>query len=69
MYCKNCGSQINDGSLFCPVCGARSEEQPVQPSAPAYEAPEPLTNPEPKKRGLNGYFQVLKMVYYLHWEQ
>ncbi len=53
MYCKNCGSQINDGSLFCPVCGARSEEQPVQPSAPAYEAPEPLTNPEPKKRGLS----------------
>ena len=21
MFCKNCGSQIDDDSRFCPVCG------------------------------------------------
>ena len=24
MFCSNCGSQIADGSVFCPACGAQS---------------------------------------------
>lgn len=26
MYCKNCGKEIKDGSLFCTSCGAKIEE-------------------------------------------
>ncbi len=26
MYCKNCGKEIKDGSLFCTNCGAKTEE-------------------------------------------
>ncbi len=30
MFCSNCGKQIEDGSLFCPSCGASvaSYEEP-----------------------------------------
>ena len=23
MYCSKCGNEINEGSLFCPKCGAK----------------------------------------------
>lgn len=29
MFCINCGKQINDGSKFCPECGAKIED-PIQ---------------------------------------
>ena len=35
MFCKKCGSQITEGSLFCPVCGVK-----VDYSAPEQPAPE-----------------------------
>ena len=25
-FCKYCGSELNDGSKFCPKCGAKIEE-------------------------------------------
>ena len=28
-YCKNCGSQINDGTSFCPACGASQGNAPA----------------------------------------
>lgn len=34
MFCKNCGSQLSDGSKFCTICGTRVAEEIVQP-APA----------------------------------
>jgi len=27
MFCKNCGTQIADGTAFCPNCGAKVEEE------------------------------------------
>lgn len=39
MYCGNCGSQIQDGSPTCPVCGA---PQRVQQPAPRPAPPEPV---------------------------
>ena len=27
MYCKKCGEQIPDGSVFCPKCGEKQEEK------------------------------------------
>lgn len=37
MICSNCGRQIPDGVIFCPVCGAAPNAGPVQtPNAGAY---------------------------------
>ena len=36
MFCTNCGNKIDDGSKFCPDCGAKltaAEEAPVAESA------------------------------------
>ena len=44
MYCIKCGSQLKDGYVFCPVCGATNQPVPVQPSngaAPYGNAPQP----------------------------
>lgn len=30
MYCQNCGKQIEEGSRFCPYCGAKSTSEPEQ---------------------------------------
>lgn len=55
MFCRNCGSKIEDGARFCPVCGepiaaeyeAPAESQGDYQSAPAAEA-QPTT-PAPAK--------------------
>ena len=39
-YCKNCGKEIDDGTKFCPDCGATLEEQPqveTKPEVPRWE--------------------------------
>ena len=39
-FCKNCGSQIDDGSKFCSICGAAQENTEQQNSAtPVYTEP------------------------------
>ena len=55
MFCRNCGSKVEDGTRFCPVCGepvADEYEPPAESqggfqSAPAAEA-QPTT-PAPAK--------------------
>lgn len=54
MFCKNCGAQIKDGSLFCPSCGMRvlEESRPTPVNAFEDPAPAPLADepaPAPKK--------------------
>lgn len=41
MFCKNCGSQIEDGSVQCPQCHANLEDAPsgAAPVTPAQEIP------------------------------
>ena len=41
VYCKNCGMQIEDGSVYCPKCGATQKV-----AAPSFTAdsPAPATN-------------------------
>ena len=56
MICKNCGREINDGSVFCPHCGATQSVSPESPrsaaggGAPAWEGPE--GGEKKKKTGL-----------------
>lgn len=33
MFCKNCGSEIPEGALFCGTCGAPAEELPAKTEA------------------------------------
>ena len=35
MFCSNCGSQIPEGSAFCPNCGTRSGAAPESTAAQA----------------------------------
>ena len=37
MFCSNCGNNIPDGSVNCPVCGAAVQQQ--QPQQPVYQQP------------------------------
>lgn len=41
MYCYKCGSQIEDDSVFCPVCGAKLDEQ-TNPTKEMEEVVEPI---------------------------
>lgn len=36
MFCTNCGSQVNEGSAFCPACGSPLAPA-AQPSQPQYQ--------------------------------
>lgn len=51
MFCKNCGTQMADGTIFCPICGANQAAQaPVQPQQPVYGyAPVPQAEVQPAK--------------------
>jgi len=48
MYCKKCGTEIESGATFCPICGAKVEgsNQTHQDDVPSYtlinDAPESL---------------------------
>ncbi len=44
MICNKCGCRIDEGSVFCPVCGSRQGEVPEQVSA-APKAPTPIIIP------------------------
>lgn len=44
MICPNCGREINDGSTFCPFCGAKMPEQPMYSASPVPPQP-PMGQP------------------------
>lgn len=54
MYCKQCGSQMDDGVLFCPSCGAKNENQaaPAQTVGAQTAAPVSAAKPANKNIGL-----------------
>lgn len=38
MFCKNCGKEYNEGSLFCIYCGAKIESDEASSESPARPA-------------------------------
>lgn len=45
MFCPNCGSPINDESVFCPVCGKNLTAEQEIPAAPETEVLTPEASP------------------------
>ena len=41
MICKNCGTQIPDGAVFCFNCGSSVDNQPAQPQSPQPQPQQP----------------------------
>lgn len=53
VFCTKCGSQMNAGSKFCPVCGAPQEESLPRRSVPQYQprpAKQKSAKPVPVKK-------------------
>ena len=49
MYCPNCGTNVDDRSKFCPVCGEKLErETPPEYSEPQ-QSPQPPVYPTPPR--------------------
>lgn len=55
-FCKTCGAQMDDNSLFCPNCGGKAEQTaPVQNNSVIYEKE---SSPQPSDRQNNQqYYQ------------
>ncbi|MCR5611006.1 MAG: zinc ribbon domain-containing protein [Clostridiales bacterium] len=53
-YCSNCGEPLEEGSLFCSVCGAKAEgaETAVEPAPDPAETAPAAEKPAKKKRKL-----------------
>lgn len=52
MVCTNCGTQLAEGTTFCPNCGAQqaAPQAPVQPQQPVYGyQPAPQAAAQPGK--------------------
>lgn len=49
MYCKKCGKQVEDGSSFCPYCGADLKEQEVEVVEANVESEKPQESRGPWK--------------------
>lgn len=49
MYCKKCGKQVEDGSSFCPYCGADLREQEVEVVEANVESEKPQESRGPWK--------------------
>lgn len=47
MICNKCGCRIDEGSVFCPVCGSRQSDDTVLTSA-ALADPTSVTKPAPE---------------------
>ncbi len=63
MVCRNCGRELQEGDLFCQICGTRVEEVPqeettVQPEAQEYIQQEPFQPEQPKPSEQVDYFEA-----------
>lgn len=59
MYCKNCGTQLEEGSSFCTKCGTDAQEGAKQTVTATQPAPEPV---KPKKKRHIGRWIALAIV-------
>ncbi len=55
MFCKNCGTELDDQTTVCPNCGADQKEHQAQP-APEQPAPQPAA-PQYQQPPQQPYYQ------------
>lgn len=48
MFCTRCGSQMEDGTKYCMVCGAPLEQPQMQPASQANAQPQASVQPQPQ---------------------
>lgn len=65
MYCSNCGSQINEGTVICPVCSTQlaqtvSRQQEAAPAQPPVSSaqPEPAKTKRPENPKGKGFAAI-----------
>ena len=72
-YCTNCGSALNEGTVFCPNCGAKvadptrqnnAQQNPAQQNAPQQQNPAPQQNPYYNQQNNAQYQQYQQNQYY-----
>lgn len=66
MFCKNCGTQLSDGTKFCSACGAPQDTapvvqsvQPTQPTAPVQNFQGTPEKPKSKGKKIGGIVMVV----------
>ena len=66
-FCKNCGTQVNDGTKFCPKCGQAVDGEPQQQvyQQPQYAAQPQQPQTQPLKPDSNR--RTLKILLYIYW--
>ena len=57
MFCTNCGSEISDGTTFCPNCGAYAEPAPRAGGAPQtpYYSQQPVVQKQTNTIAIVGF--------------
>lgn len=83
MFCMNCGKQINEGTKFCPYCGAKQEgasgaqqpiaSQPLNMVNPGYQGAPRMQSPQPKSSNSAAYilgaiFLVFALVFFAYYK-
>ena len=65
MFCINCGTKLVEGANFCPNCGKKVGETPVEPKIETQvetqiePKAEPTLAPAPEKKNLNKLWSIL----------
>lgn len=73
MYCRNCGTEIPDGSGYCPSCGAAQtahtahEQQTVNSTSYTYTGSEADDIATLTPFQLKAYVKVMSIICYLGW--
>ncbi len=61
MYCKKCGSEINDDAVVCPNCGCATDNLKQKPSVSGDDAP------SAGFAVLGFFFPLIGLILYLVW--
>lgn len=62
MYCAKCGKQLEDGAMFCSMCGTSTDNTaPALPTDPSHQAQPQMSSsrPCPRCNGRNVRFQTV----------
>lgn len=51
MFCRNCGHELEEGDLFCPNCGTKTDYAERKPDKDEFESDQPEHHPKKRKSG------------------